>query len=108
MKRLLKCKHLLFVLRNAKSKLRNSILRASDPELIKAICDCSTNILNGNVPLKKGDRQRLQRYKKDLRTMSCPQRKLALKRKFVIQRGGFLPALLGAILSSVVGSYLNK
>lgn len=83
-------------------------MRAADPELIKAICDCSMNILNGNVPVGKADKQRLERYKKELRAMSCPQRKLALKRKFVIQRGGFLPALLGAILSSVVGEYLNK
>lgn len=108
MKRLVKCKHLLFVLKNAKSKLRNNIVSAADPDLIKAFCDCSMNILNGNVPVKRADLQRLRRYKKELRAMSCPQRKLALKRKLVIQRGGFLPTLLATILNSVVGAYLNK
>lgn len=88
--------------------MRNSILKAADPELIKALCDCSLNILRGNVQVTKTVKDRLGKYKKELRALSCPKRKLSFKRKLIIQRGGFLPPLLGALLSGVIGAYLSK
>lgn len=108
MKRMIRCRHLLYVLKNAKTKLRQNILRVSEPDLIKALCDCSTNVLHGNVQIGSAVKKKLKKYKKELRAMSCPKRKLTSKRKLLIQRGGFLPALLGALLSGVVGSYLSK
>lgn len=105
---MIRCQHLLYALKNAKSKLRKNILKASEPDLIKALCDCSTNVLNGNVQIGNAVKKKLKRYKKELRVISCPKRKISLKRKLLIQRGGFLPALLGVLLSGIVGTYLNR
>lgn len=108
MKRLLRCQHLLYVLKTAKNKLRRNILKEADPDLIKALCDCSVNVLNGNIDVGVSVKKKLKKYKKDLRAISCPKRKLSLKRKLIIQRGGFLPTLLGALLNGVVGTYLKR
>lgn len=99
---------MLYVLKNAKSKLRNNILKAADPDLIKALCDCTLNTLNGNVQIGSAAKRKLRRYKKELRKISCPKRNITSKRKLILQHGGFLPTLLGALLSGVIGAYLNR
>lgn len=98
---------MLFVLKKAKKKLCNNILKAADTELIKALCDCVMNVLNGNVQTGGAAKRRLSKYKKELRTIASSKRNLASKRRLIIQRGGlFLPTLLNTLLNGVVGAYL--
>lgn len=99
---------MLYVLKNAEGKLRNNILKVAEPDLIKALCDCTLNTLNGNVQIGSAVKRKLRKYKKEMRKISCTKRNITSKRKLILQHGGFVPTLLGALLSGVVGAYLKK
>ena len=86
----------------------------TDKQLINAICECSKNILSGNVKLNEEEFNRLKKYQKQLRLLSS--RKTPLKtKKEIVQKGGFLPALiapliglLGSVISSVIARKAKK
>lgn len=107
LKRLKDNKHILFVLKHASPKLRKAILKNASNDLIRVINEIAYNVLNGNPKIKKQDRDRLKKYKSQLRALSKPSRSIALQRKVLVQSGsGLLPLLLSTILSSIIGRYL--
>ena len=106
-------KHLdvLRVLKSAKPKLRSSILKAAEKELIQCLSECSHNVLAGNIKLSPKQRQALCKHRKSLRDLGRKQTKVDRKRKILIQKGGFLPALLTPILAiagSLIGELVRK
>jgi len=54
-----------------------------------------TNVLKGNVPLKKRQFTRLQRRKKNLTALANTRTSLK-KKKAIVQRGGFSGVVTGA------------
>ena len=108
MKRLKKNKHLLHVLKSANPKLRTAIVKSSDNELIKTLCDCCLNTLNGNHKINNCLKRKLIKYRGTLRSLSTRGTSLKKKRLLLAQKGGFLPLLLGSILSGVIGSLIGK
>lgn len=108
MKRLKVHKHSLHILRKCKSCLRKKIIQSGSNDLIKCLCEICENVLNGNVPISKNCKIRLQKHKKTLRNIVLPKVKLQTKRKIFMQKGGFLPTLLTTILTGIVGKLLEK
>lgn len=108
MKRLKEQKHMLYVLKNSKSKLRKNILKEVQPEVIKTLCEVCINTLNGNIKLPIKSKNYLKKYKRTIRQLSSTKTNLPSKRKLLIQRGGFLPVLLGTILSGIVGQIIER
>lgn len=107
-KRLEKNKHLLFALHEAKPKLRKAILSSSNIDLIKTICEIAFNISKGNYPLTPNTKEQLTKYKKPLRCLSCPKKPLHLKRKVLIQQGGFIPSLIASIAVGLLSKLTEK
>ena len=71
-------------------------------DLVHCICECAQNLLRGKVPLNKKQKTALSRRKKNLRELL--HRNVSwTKKKRIIQRGGFLGALLGPIVSILGG-----
>ena len=95
---------MLKLLSRATPKTVKSIVKNCDSDLVDAISECSFNVLKGNVPLKKCQHKRLSKYKNHLRCMS-DKKITKRKKKAVLQKGGFLQALLQPVLS-VLGSLL--
>ena len=84
---------------------RNSIIDGAGKELVQCICDCVLNVLNGNIKLKQGEKQRLKRHKNCLREL-VKKKTSDKKRKHLIQEGGFLGALiplLGGLVTKLFG-----
>ena len=89
-------------------------IQQSDKQLINAICECSKNVLTGNVKLSPQEFNRLKKYQAQLRELSS--RKTSIKKKkTLIQKGGFLPALiapliglLGSVISGVIARKAKK
>ena len=110
MNRLRKHSNTLKFLHSAKPSLRKAVIAKASPDLIKTICDCSLNLLSGNIHTSPKTRKQLCRYKASLRKLANP--KLCIKQKQrVIQNGGFLGALLSAalpIVTSLLGSLANR
>ena len=102
-------KHLktLEVLETAKPKLRKGILENADTDLIRCLCECCLNILKGNIELTPAEKRKLLRHKTPIRYLCSRNIPISQKREILIQKGGFLPALLGPIIgivSSLLGS----
>lgn len=98
---------LLKVLAKAKPPTCKAIMKTADKDLIHCLCECAHNILNGNVRLSPAQKAKLSRYKQDLRSVS--KKTTSQKRKQqVLQKGGFLPALLAPLLAPVIAPLATK
>ena len=96
----------LQVLHKCKPSVVKAVLKGASPDLIKALCECSLNILKGRIKLSPTQKKKLSRHKNNLRLLAT--KKTTLKqRKRVLQKGGFLGALLGPVLG-VLGSLFGN
>ena len=98
---------LLKVLAKAKPATCKAILKTADKGLIHCLCECAHNVLKGNVPLTKAQKTKLARYKQDLRAIDKKTTSQKRKQK-VLQKGGFLPALLAPLLAPVIAPLASK
>ena len=103
-RRLRKNSDFLRVLAKATPKQYKGLIDGANKDLIHAVCECATNCLNGNIPLTPRQKKRLAPYKKNLRHLANKKVRFQDKRK-VIQKGGFLGALLKPIIQTL-GSLL--
>lgn len=93
---------LLKLLANATPEIRKAVLRGGDPDFMRCLCECALNVLNGAVPLTQAQKRKLLPYKTGLRTLI--KKTVPLYRKqAIVQKGGFLGALLAPIAISVLG-----
>ena len=109
MNRLRKNGPTLRLLQKAPAPLQKRILDKASSELIRYLCDCAHNVLQGNVNISRHHKQKLKPHKTKLRKLA--NRKVALKAKQrIIQKGGFLPILLSAlapVISGVLGTLIK-
>ena len=101
---------LLKYLEKGKPGIVRAIIKESDPTLLRVICCCAHNAIKGNVPLNKKQYRKLSRFKKELRLVAN-KKTSARKKKQALQKGGFLSALLGAVvpaLTGLIGQLLSK
>ena len=101
MKRIKSNYHALQVLKTADPKLRKAIPANCKGELVKTLSECSLNLLRGNVKLSPCQKRKLQKHKVVLRKLADRRVSLSSKKKAVVQRGGFLLPLLGAVLPTI-------
>lgn len=97
----------LQVLAKAKPTLCKTIIQGADQNLMRCLCECTHNILKGNVPLSPPQKAKLTRYKKELRAVA--KKTTSQKRKKqALQKGGFLPALMAPLLAPLATKLLGK
>ena len=96
------------LIKTKNAKLRKTILEHADPELIKALCECAQNILQGNVQMTPLEKTRLRKYKSKLRLIACKNVSVKQKRLKLQQTGGFLPALLAPLAANVIIPLLRQ
>ena len=97
----------LAFLSKAKPSTCKAIIKAADKDLVNCLCECAHNILQGTVDLTKPQKTKLARHKQDLRSIA--KKPTSLKRKQqILQKGGFLPALLAPLLAPVIAPLAGK
>ena len=88
-------------------RAKHDFVRKCDRGFLDCISECAKNVLKGNVPLTARQKTKLRRSRKDLRALSA--KKTALRKKrHILQRGGFLTALLPPILGVLANLLLPK
>ena len=92
---------ILKVLANAHPHVCRSILKGADKDLLHCLSECAYNILQGNVHLTPNQKASLTKYKQKIRQVANKRTALKQKQK-IVQTGGFLPALLAPLLTSVI------
>ena len=101
MDRLRKFAPTLHLLQKAPPSLKRSTIEKASTEFIRCLCDCSYNILKGNVQIAPSNKRKLSK----LRQLSNKKVSLKKKRK-IVQTRGFLSVLLNA-LAPVLGGVLG-
>lgn len=105
MKCVVRDRHLLQVLKQAKSKLHKAIINNCDDRFIQTLSEILHNVLNGNVNLDLPTKKKLKRYKSRLFKLHdhISKHKTVKRRRkaFANQTGGFWPLLLNAVLSGI-------
>jgi hypothetical protein len=99
--------HKLQALRTAKPKLRKAKIANCEGDLVKAISECAINVLAGNIPLKQCQKRALKKYKCRLRKVADRHESIKKKQRYIVQNGGFLLPLLGAVLPAVLPAISN-
>jgi hypothetical protein len=92
--------HFFQVLGKAGPKLRKAIINSCDKELLNAISEIVLNVLNGTVNLSNCSKRKLRKPKTPLRLVD-KRVTTSAKRRYIVQRGGFLLPLLGAVLPTI-------
>jgi len=87
-------------------KAKRDYVRKCDREFLDCISECTSNVLKGNVPLTKRQKTKLRRSRKDLRALSVKKTALRKKRR-ILQKGGFLGALLPPVLGVLANLILQ-
>jgi hypothetical protein len=93
---------MLRILCGVKPSVVKAIMKGASPDLIKAISECSLNVLKGNVHLTLAQKKRLCKYKQSLRLLAKKSTSIK-RRKQIIQKGGFLGALIKPVLGALGG-----
>jgi hypothetical protein len=94
---------LLRSLYRSSGKTRAKILKSSlDKDFLLCLCECCKNVIKGNVPLNPRQKKLLHQYRSKLRKLASKKTSL-LKKKKIVQTGGFLGALLSPIISVLSG-----
>lgn len=89
----------LQLIKTCPKALRKKLLKNIPSRSVKAICECTLNVLKGNVPLTTSQKRYLSKYKSTLRKIGTKKGSLSSKRNLIVQKGGFLNILLPAALS---------
>jgi hypothetical protein len=93
----------LKILQKASPKQRKAIIATGSQDLILCISEIVDNVLKGNVKLSPKQKKQLSRYKAILRQLGNKKLKATIRRKLLVQKGGFLSALLGPVIGIAAG-----
>lgn len=97
----------LHVLKKAAPKFRKQLLKQADKELITTICECCLNVIKGHVRLTTGQKKKLAPHKKHIRQLADKKLSHTKRKRLIIQKGGFLGALLAPVLKTLGGLFLS-
>lgn len=83
-----------------KTKKKSAFLKTCPNSVIKGVCECALNLLKGNIPINKRQKNKLIQHKRTLRRLGDKKVPLFKKRRLLIQKGeGFLSVLIPAAIS---------
>jgi len=108
MKRVKTNYHTLQVLKKADPKLRKAFISKCNKEFVNFISEYVLNVLNGNIKLPDCVKRKLHKHKAALRKVSDRRVPLSKKKKFIVQRGGFLLPQLSAVLPTLASLIFRK
>ena len=89
------------------SREKNQYAKRCNKEFLDCISECAKNILRGNVQLSAKQKAALRRNRQNLRSLSIKKTSLKKKRQ-IIQKGGFLGAILAPVLATLGGSLVSS
>ena len=93
-------------LRKARPKARKKAMMQT-PGVKRLLRLVAYNVLKGNVPMTRSQYQKLARFKRSVRLLSCADIS-DRKRLALVQKGGLLPALIGPLLGSAVAGLAGR
>lgn len=102
--------HRLEIIASIKRKqLRRELLKefSKDEDFCKVLRELARNTVNRNIPLKRFHVRQLQSHKRTILALSKKKTKKSVRKKAIVQSGGFLPVLI-PIVASLLGELLRS
>ena len=99
---------LLRFLARAPPKARDAMLRNASPSMIKGVCECARNTLNGTVPTTAAQKRVLARHRAKLRSLAARGPLTRQKRQTVQKGGALVSTLLGIALPALISILANR
>ena len=96
----------LSALSKASATTRNAVIASAKKDLVYALVDCAKAIIKRRVPLTRAQLNRILRLTADVRVLVSRGATLD-ERKRVLQKGGFISALLGPALKILAPALLG-
>lgn len=81
--------------------IRKQLLKKLSSKVVKTICECSLNVLKGNIPISHYQKKQLGKHKYLLRKLASKKGSLYQKKRLIIQKGGFLNILIPAAVTAL-------
>ena len=88
-------------------RAKQEYVRKCDKQFLDCMSECAKNVIKGNV-LTSRQMTNLRRKKNDLRALSKRKTSLQAKIRKILQKGGFLSAILPPILSVLASLLLQN
>ena len=92
--------NILSALHRASAAARNAMLSVIKKDVVLAIVDCAKMIINRKVPLSQTQLQKVLSLAQDIKRFVSSKTSNDV-RKRTLQKGGFLGALIGPVLSLI-------
>ena len=89
--------YMIGCLKEAKEDSRRGAMRCCSRQLCDSMSEIAANLLKGNIPWTDHQFSVLKRHAKDIEALSKKKTQL-WKRREILQKGGFLSALLGPVV----------
>ena len=89
--------YMIRCLSEAKEDSRRGAMRCCSRQLCDSMSEIAANLLKGNIPLTDRQFLVLKRHAKDIEALSKKKTQV-WKRREILQKGGFLSALLGPVV----------
>ena len=89
--------YMIRCLSEAKEDSRRGAMRCCSRQLCDSMSEIAANLLKGNIPLTDRQFLALKRHAKDIEALSKKKTQV-WKRREILQKGGFLSALLGPVV----------
>ena len=89
--------YMIKCLDEAKEDTRRGAMRCCSRQMCDSMSEIAANLLKGNIPLTDHQFSILKRYAKDIEALSKKKTRVS-KRREILQKGGFLRALLGPVM----------
>jgi len=93
-------------IRKMGDKARRDYIKKCNREFIDCVSECAKNVIKGNVPMTGPQKANLRRRRKDVRALAIKKTSLTKKRR-ILQKGGFLTALLPPVFSILSSMFLK-
>lgn len=77
---------------------RKKYIKKATPEQVKGLVECVQNTYLGNVPLSEEELNALKPFQEQFEEILSKRRNIQRHRKLLVQQGGFLPLLAGALI----------
>ncbi len=99
--------HVLKRLNKLGEKAKRDYVKKCNRDFLDCVSECAKNVIKGNVPLKPNQLQRLRRERNNVRALALKKTSLK-KKRHILQKGGFLGALLPPVLHLLSGLLLGN
>jgi len=88
-------------------RVRRRYLKNCDKAIMDCFSECAVNVLKGHVPLSNRQFTRLKREKTHVRALASKRTSLKKKRS-IVQKGGFIQALLLPAIATLGSALLSR